>query len=749
MIDTSIAGGAPAIDRQETRAEADNQPENARFWLQEIEAAGKRDEKWIRRARAVVKRYRDEREFENASRDERRINILWSNTDILKSALFQGIGNPDVRRRFPKRGRDEKITKQAALIMERGASFINDSYECETQIAAAVEDMVLPGRGQCWVVYDADVRTDPESGEQEIISQSVRDEHVYWEDYRTSAGRKESDIWWKARCHYYSRDELKKYFPNHAERIPLVAQLADTTRDDAREEEDTFSRARVWEIWDKTKKQRAWVAEGYESVLKNEDDPYRVQGFFPCPEALYGVRTTSTLTPIPEFTLYQDQAAELDVIATRLCFLVEALKRRGVYDASSEGADSQLSQLALAGDNQFLPFKGFSGLMEKGGLRAVFQTEDLAPLVMAIEGLYKRAAILIQQIYEVTGISDVLRGSSDASETATAQQIKANFGSMRLKARQRGVQRFVRSLLRIKTEIIAEHFTREQLQEMAGIDMPMAAEKAQAQQQLAAMQQQAQMAQQSGKPPQIDQDAIARLQEIVNAPTWEEVSQILRSDARRAYKVDVETDQTAQVDEQQEKTDRIEFMATMMAQIEKMLPVAVQFPQMRGLIKESVMFVVKGFKAGRPMEEAFDDAFAQLEKLPPPQQQGDPVAEAKAEEIKVKTQAAMQDAKLGAQIKQADAASRQQTAQIDYAAKVVDLQAKKAESQHKAELAKLQATTQMRRDAHAFGREVEKAGMERAMEEANARLAAHSNAIQMAAAQEELEAKRLKRLGGF
>jgi hypothetical protein len=190
-------------------------------------------------------------------------------------------------------------------------------------------------------------------------------------------------------------------------------------------------------------------------------------------------------------------------------------------------------------------------------------------------------------------------------------------------------------------------------------------------------------------------------------------------------------------------------MSTIMAQMEKMLPVAMQFPAMRPLIKETVMFSVKAFRAGRPLEEAFDEAFTALEKLPPPQQQGDPVAQAKAEEIKAKTQATIQGAQIEAQTKQMDAQVKQQGAQLDFAAKVVDLQAKKAESQHKQELAKMQAALQMRREAHAFGREVEKAEMERAMDDANARLAAHSNEIEAASALEELEAKRAKRLGAF
>jgi hypothetical protein len=250
MADAAYAP-APAAKR-ETRADAEDKPtkgkgkkpggESAKLYHEELVSAGKRDESWLKRGREVVQRYRDERDGKRA---EKRFNILWSNTEILKAAVFQGLGNPDVRRRFPKRGQDEKNTKTAALVMERGASYSNDAYDCETQIRACVEDMLLPGRGAAWVVYDAIVDADPETGEDRIVSQTVRDEHVYWEDFRTSAGRKWSDVWWVGRCHYYGRDDLRKYFRDHADHVPLNSQLADTTKADSRDEDDTFKRAKV------------------------------------------------------------------------------------------------------------------------------------------------------------------------------------------------------------------------------------------------------------------------------------------------------------------------------------------------------------------------------------------------------------------------------------------------------------------------------------------------------------------------
>jgi hypothetical protein len=585
------------------------------------------------------------------------------------------------------------------------------------------------------VVYDAIIDKDEETGEESIKSQSVKDEHVYWEDFRTSSGRKWSDVWWVGRCHYYSRDDLKKYFPDAASLIPLNAQLADTVADRKKDEDDTFKRARVWEIWDKSKRQRVYVAEDYNYILKKEDDPYKLEHFFPCGEPLYGIKTTSSLVPVPEFTLYQDQANELDTIATRLSVLIEALKRRGVYDAGLEGSDNQLSGLAFAKDNEFVPYKGFAALMEKGGLKSVFQTEDLAPLVTAIEGLYKRAADLIQHIYDITGISDIMRGSSEASETATAQSLKANYGSMRVQKRQKRVQRFIREITRIKTEILAEHFTREQLSEMTGIDMPLMADKQAAMQQLQAIQMQAQMAAQAqqagqagpggqmgpggpapmmghnGGPPMPpgaapgmagmahappDPEMIQQLQEVIKLPTWEEVSAILRSDARRGYKIDVETDQTAQADENAEKSSRMELLSTVTQYMEQTVPMMMQVPQLKPLVKETTMFAIKAFKAGRPLEEAFEDAFAKIEAMPPPQAPPDPKMaelqlqkEQNAQELQFKQASAQQDAALQQQkfehekqLREAELSHQMQLQQYKVQADVDIAQQKQAADQH-------------------------------------------------------------------
>jgi hypothetical protein len=286
-----------------------------------------------------------------------------------------------------------------------------------------------------------------------------------------------------------------------------------------------------------------------------------------------------------------------------------------------------------------------------------------------------------------------------------------------LQKRQNMVQRFIRDLARIKAEIISEHFTRDTLQEMTGIDMPTEAEKQQAEQALASMHQPLAMAAQQQQQPQPgveamganggppmdqppmpqmqppDPEHIKSLEAITTAPTWEEIEHILRSDQRRGYKVDVETDQTSMVDEQEEKQSRVEFMNAITMTLKELAPILMTNPATLPLFKESVMFVVKAFKAGRPLEESFEDTFDKMEKQAAQQaQQGppkDPVLEAKAEEIKVKTQGAQQKHQADMAMTQQKMAGQQELQKMDMTGKVMDIQGKQMDLQVKREEAQI------------------------------------------------------------
>lgn len=509
----------------ETEAKAEGEaPKSSKYWQNQIDASLKREKPWRDRADRVVCRYLDERDIGTGTFDtgERRINILWSNTEVLEAILFSQLGSPDVRRTFPQPGKANKVSRVAALVLERGLVSCSNRYDLEGEIEDAVTDYLLCGRGQLWMEYDAEIVTEQvqqadgtTKDVQKVGYQQAKLTHVSYDDWTHGPGKKWQQVPWVARVHLFTKDDFKREFPEidlEKIKIPFNYMLKEGEKRTDEQGANDFKRAKVWEIWDKISKTRIYVAEGYDWELERTEDPYKLEEFFPCPKPLYGVKTPDRLLPQPEYCQYQDQAAELDRLNQRIYVLVEALKYCGVYDGSSEDADGVLSTIGNLGDGQFVAYKNMGALAQGKGLAAAFQVRDLQPIAITIQALAERAVSLIQSIYEITGISDVIRGSTNPSETLGAQKLKANFGSQRMQKREKEVQKFVKYALRIKAEIIAEHFEREQLAQMTGILLPSEAEKAQAKQLLATVEMMkkrqemmAQMAQQQpqGGPPQM------------------------------------------------------------------------------------------------------------------------------------------------------------------------------------------------------------------------------------------------------
>jgi len=561
---------------------------DAHYWRGELTAADNREKKWHKEANQVVARYIDDRaNYVADSTSTRRVNVLWSNTQVLKGALFGRLGVPSVRRVFSASGRDQKVARGISLLLERALVACGNRHDMEVEIEAAIEDMLLAGRGTCWLEYYADVEGDV------IRDQSVRVVHVHWQDFRHGPAKHWRDVPWVARLHVMTREDVERQFPGHD--VPLNYEMTDRKGWKSSEDSGDIRRAKVWEIWDARDRARLYVAEDYDRILRHDFDPYRLVDFFPCPAPLYGVKPAGLMIPRPEFLQWQDQAAELDRVNTRIYRLLEYLTYCGVYDASHDDS-TILADLGKLQDGQFLPYRHFRDLAEGGGLRGAFQTRDLAPIKEAILALSQRQAQLIQHIYEVTGLSDIMRGASNPNETLGAQQLKAQFGAGRLALKKRAIHRFVRHLYAMQAEIVAEMFGRERLAAMTGLPLPLLQEREAARQQVMAAQ---------GMAP-------ADVAMVADAVAWEEIESVLRSDERRNYMVDVETDLTSFDDAQGEKEQRLEYLRTMTELLEKVVPVVQSVPPLGNLMKEFVMFASGPYQVGRVMEEALEDAFDAL-----------------------------------------------------------------------------------------------------------------------------------------
>ena len=605
-------------DMKDTRADQEKRLGPALFWQGELEKADQFERDWRERGMRVVERYRDERSGSGVIGPlSNRFNILWANTETLKGALLARMAEPDVRRRFAD---PNPAGRQVAILLERALSYGADVYDASRPLMAALEDYLLPGRGVVWVVYEPiivketikievegeGIAIKEEEEIERLGDQRCRFEYIHWQDYRESPSRRSEDVTWRARRHLFTRDDLVGRGFKDAYDIPLNWMPDSENNSD----EEIYNRAEVWEIWCKVTRKRLFVATGHRDVLAEDDDPYELQGFFPTPTPLIAVRTNDTSVPVPEFTLYQDQAEELDRVTSRITYLIEGLKRRGVYDASVP----ELAHLAVAGDNDFVPSENFASLAQKGGLAGAFQTEDISAVSAVLNGLYAQRTQVLQIIYEVTGISDIIRGGgTKASESATAQQLKAQYGSMRLRRRQDEIQKYIRDLFRIKAELIAENYEPEILQRITGLEVT------------------------------------------------DEMLEILRNDKLRNYQIDVETDSTVFADEEEVKRTRIEFANVFGNYLVKAIEATRAAPEITPIAFEILKFVAGAWKIGRNFEDVIEQTEATvMQQLQAMQQQPpQPSPEQAIQEQKI--MAELEREKLKQEGKLADITSRERS----------------------------------------------------------------------------------------
>lgn len=618
--------------------------QSASFWHQQIELAEKDHDEFWKYGAKVEKRFKNERDTISKAGTKKRLNILYSNTETLKASLYARTAKPDIRQRHTQQA--DKLGKTVAEILERALTTTSDCSEHDIAYRKAVQDLTLPGRGVVKVCYEPEFGVDPATGMEIITEQEVEEEFVYYKDFLHSPAKCWDKVWWVGFRHLMTREDLKENNFEDADNIPLN-WAPDTDKKD-REVSNELKRAEVWEIWHKPKKERVWVVKGHSTVLRTDADPYGLEDFYPMAEPVQAVCGNDTLIPVSWFAEYEDQADDLDEITSRISILTKALRRRGVYNASVK----ELKRLAKASDNEFIPSDDWGTFAAGGGLKGSFDTEDIAPIAAVILQLYEYKGQLLQAIYDTMGISDILRGgNTNPNETATAQALKSQNGSVRMKLAQRDVQRWIRDTLRIKAELIAEHFEPPALMDLSGMKLPSAAE---IQAQVAQAQMQAMQQGQEFQPP-------------AELPiTIDDVVKVLRDDKLRSYHVDVETDSTVFEDAEAEKASRTELLTAMAGFMQQWMPVAqAGGPPMIKLGFDMLAFGVRGFKAGRQLEDSLDEARAAIEQAAAQPQEEQPDPQLEGEKIKLQ----------GIQMKaEADAQKTQMDMQKSQAQHAMDMQ---------------------------------------------------------------------------
>lgn len=502
----------------------------------------------------------------------------------------------------------QSVIDTAASVMEKALEIVVDDEHSNESIKAAIKDVLLPGRGVCrvrWKPQMKDVPTldpvgggqlmHPQTGEPQThevkVWEEVDDEYVYWEDLLVDPVRATADMNWIAFRHLFTRQDLEKEFAGSKQYEALkaanrLAELFKWTDESAAQSPpgggasmktanklgDKIRKAMLWEIWDRIHRRIIWFCKDASGlVMRVDPDSLQLVGFYPIPAPMLAVTTTDSRIPRPFFDLYARLAADLDETSTRISNLTKQIKVRGGYNSASR----DIADILTADDQKMIPVDGVD--MINGGLANHIWLLPILEFMNALDKLFLAREQTKQAIYEVMGISDIMRGATKASETATAQRIKGSMGISRLDDMKQQTGNFVRDLLRLKAEIIGQNFDAATLSSMTGEDVT------------------------------------------------PEVMAILRSDFLRTCTIDIEADSTVAVDEQQEQQSMAMVMQSIqlvMQGTQSMLMTQILPPQqVIQLGLELLKMALHPVRYSRGVMELIDDFQEQLQlmaMMPPP-----------------------------------------------------------------------------------------------------------------------------------
>jgi hypothetical protein len=466
--DTEDASDA-SYDQDKLKEANDRKACQAR-WLREIDRALKAYEPYEKRCDKIAKLYNYESGLAEERSSARRYAMLWANTQTLMPAVYSRQPEPTVTRRFKDA---DPVARTASEMLERGVLYTFDECAFDGIARQVRDDFLLFARSTAWPRYEAEIDTDEATGEETIRSERVVWEHVPRRDLIHPPALSWAKLPWVGRRAYLTRDELIKRFGDKLGRkIPLDHKPPGSGGEDGDQEAEAGCKAAIYEIWSKVDREVFWISRAHDECLDRSEPLLDLKDFFPCPKPAYGTLKPDTLTPVPDYVYYQDQAEEINEVTQRIGALTDSLKLVGFYPATGAETVEPIELALSAGtENVLIPVPSWAVWSEKGGSQQI-QWLPIDQVAKVLEANIQLRKELIADVYQITGISDIVRGQSDPDETAKAQGLKAQWGSLRIRDRQIVLAQWIRDAARITAEIISDRFQPETLLMMSNMKLP-------------------------------------------------------------------------------------------------------------------------------------------------------------------------------------------------------------------------------------------------------------------------------------
>lgn len=625
---------------------------SAKYWQDQIARSRRDHEDYISAFEKSIGVYKGTTKLDDA---ERKLNVWSYLVETLIPAYYSKVPRVEAKLR---KASGNPIQNASSIAIERATQYQLDECMPFRQIGLnAARSLVLGGRAVLWLSYKAKVtekessyglirdvngnfyneKNEPYDGDPEAIqeesgiytvssliknkeSEELIAEILNYHDFLVDTCRSEHEETWRSKRAFLTRELATEIFGKDIANSLDYSSFPDDKKDRNRDKRAEEGRAELQEIYCIENKKVYWLQEkGEKSFLEVGDPALKFKDFYPC-EVIKATTTPDSNIPISDYTLWEDQILEVERLTTRIAACTRAIRTNFAYDAASGGKLEDL----LIGDLKGTPCKNWSEHAKSGGLRGMMDFLPIEQYVSALQVLNTARNEALERLYESAKLGEILRGSSDPNQTATAVQLQSDWGSVGLKVKQQMFSEFISNGVAKIGEIICEHFDTNKIYEMA-----------------------------NG----------AELENPEKGITWQGIFDTLRDDPSRRYRIEIATDSMIEINERAVRKDRTDAIASLGGWFSQITPFLEKYPGFAPASVKLSQFVLRTYKEAKELEEPFEQGLAAVVQSSQQQQaqqaQGQPTPGA------AEAQAKLQAAQLQAQIDQQKMQLEMQKSQLE------------------------------------------------------------------------------------
>jgi hypothetical protein len=375
-------------------------------------------------------------------------NIYPTYIEFLTSYFLRDFPKINIKQRYddalisdPKINELAKITEK---ILSRTLNyFISDVFSF-SEIVNFKNNFFVSGSGVLWI--ETDISDD---------KQNVNILSLGCDEYLQSCAARQSDVWWVARKHKLTSEEKFKNFGVQDGYVPTSAGV------------EKKAKSPIWEIWDKSNREILFYDESADKVLKKVKSKTESKYFLPTTGRLNAVYNFKDLTPTAEFKKYERMIKQISSLYKKIQEITEKIKLVTFFPSSMKDIARELTN---AKTNEYIPLDFAVNL--NGNLNELFVKENSQERQEVAIKLNEYLQTLIQQFYELAGVSEILRGEDSAKDlTATEIKLKDRYGNFRIQQKQNNLQNYLLETYKISINFIINNFSPAKIQEIASIDL--------------------------------------------------------------------------------------------------------------------------------------------------------------------------------------------------------------------------------------------------------------------------------------